>query len=168
MDRKTGIIRTRFQLETVEQFRRDLEALGSNLLVTHDKPENFLKNLIEPDVMYTIAYQAEICYEERQVEKALQEQLKSLGTNYQFVPIWNSTLHHIDDLPYDPVEFFPPTNGNMRSKQKNLEVRPLHKSPKKGDLPFLKTQNEAVKEALNFMPDLRKDFNFSEEEVTAT
>ena len=65
MEHKTGIIRTRFQLETVEQFRKSLQELGSCLLVAHDKPEQFMKQLIVPGMMHTIVYQAEICHEER-------------------------------------------------------------------------------------------------------
>lgn len=43
--------------------------------------------------------------------------------------IWGSTLHHIDDLPYDPFEYFPHTYGNMRKKQVDCKVRPLLDTP---------------------------------------
>ena len=64
-------------------------------------------------------------------------------------------MHHIDDLPYDPVEYFPHVYGNMRKKQWNLKVRKVFTSPKKGDLPALQTKDEFVKTALNFVPDLK-------------
>ena len=67
-----------------------------------------------------------------------------MGVDHQLTPIWNSTLHHIDDLPYDPIEFFPPTQSNMKNKQKNVKVRHVLRSPKKDDLPSFKASNEAV------------------------
>ena len=166
--RKTGIIRTRFQLETVKEFRQNLEKLGSCLLVAHEKPEKFVQDLIEPGAKHTVVYQAETCYEERQVEKALKTEFESKGVDFQFMPIWNSTLHHIDDLPYDPVEYFPHVYGNMRKKQSTVKVRNLLSSPEKGDLPSLKPKNEAISQALTFMPELKKHFKFSDEEIADT
>ena len=84
------------------------------------------------------------------------------------MPIWNSTLHHIDDLPYDPVEYFPHVYGNMRKKQSTVKVRNLLSSPEKGDLPSLKPKNEAITQALTFMPELKKHFKFSDEEIADT
>ena len=165
MTRKTGMIRTRFQLETVKEFRQNLEALGSCLLVAHDKPENFVQKLIEPGVKHTVVYQAEICHEERQVEKAFKKEMDAKCIDYQFVPIWNSTLHHIDDLPYDPVEYFPHVYGNMRKKQVGVKVRQILSSPKKGDLPAFQSKDESVKSALSFIPDLKEDFKFTDEEI---
>ena len=40
---KTGIVRTRFLLETVNDFRTSLNELGSSLLVAKEKPEKFMK-----------------------------------------------------------------------------------------------------------------------------
>lgn len=47
--RKCGLIRTRFILESVENFRQRLEKVGSKLLVSMDKPEDFLPKLIDKD-----------------------------------------------------------------------------------------------------------------------
>ena len=136
--------------------------------MAHEKPEEFIKNLIVPDTKHTVVYQAEICYEERQVEKALKAQLDKLGVDNALIPIWNSTLHHIDDLPYDPSEFFPPTFSSMRNKQKDVTVRPLLKSLRSGILPTFKPDNKAIEEASSFMPDLASDFKFTKKEIEAT
>lgn len=71
-----------------------------------------------------------------------------------FVSVWGSTLHHIDDLPYDPVEYFPHIYGNFRKKGENIKVRELLESPKTGDLPFIKLDNatDTEKKALSFIP----------------
>ena len=110
--RKSGIWRTRFQIETVEQFRTSLKALGSGLLVASGRPEDFLATLIAPNLHTTVVYQPETSDEEVKVEKQVKAKLQGAD----MVPIWGSTLHHMDDLPYDPVEYFPHTYGNMRKK----------------------------------------------------
>ena len=56
MERKAGIIRTRFQLETVKELRESLAMLGSNLLVAHAKPETFLQKLVSHDMVNTVVY----------------------------------------------------------------------------------------------------------------
>ena len=56
IQRKTGIHRTRFQLESVQDFRESLNEIGSNLLVSHEKPETFFKSLVVPGMMNTVVY----------------------------------------------------------------------------------------------------------------
>jgi len=34
--------------------------------------------------------------------------------NVDFVNLWGSTLYHIDDMPYDPIVYFPHVYGNFR------------------------------------------------------
>ena len=100
----------------MQDFRESLIKLGSNLIVTHEKPETFLKQLVMPGVTNTVVYQAEICSEERFVESAVQSEIEATGVECQFAAVWGSTLNHIDDLPYDPVEYFPHNYSGMRTK----------------------------------------------------
>ena len=88
-------------------------------------------------------------------------------SNCKIVSIWGCTLHHIDDLPYDPVEYFPHTYGNMRKKQDAVKVRPLMDTPTPGQMPFLNLKEalDVEKKAAAFLPDLQSDLGFSEEEV---
>lgn len=65
----------------------------------------------------------------------MKAKLGEAGVDY--MPIWGNTIHHIDDLPYDPIEYFPHTYGNMRKKQDSVKVRKLFETPEEGDLPFL-------------------------------
>ena len=55
-ERKAGIFKTRFQLETVKELRESLAKLGSNLLVAHAKPEAFLQKLVSQDMINTVVY----------------------------------------------------------------------------------------------------------------
>ena len=47
---KCGLVRTRFILETVACLRTKLESLGSRLLVTMEKPETFIPQLLDSEV----------------------------------------------------------------------------------------------------------------------
>ena len=118
-----------------------MKALGSGLLVSHETPEEFLKKLLGgKELTTTVVYQQEICDEERRVENNLREKLldDKVPLDVDFVSVWGSTLHHIDDMPYDPVEYFPHIYGNFRKKGENVKVRELFESPKNGDLPFIR------------------------------
>jgi len=52
-----------------------------------------------------------------------------------FVPIWGSTLHHLDDLPYTPGEKFPFAYGYYRKSNAGVKVREVVPTPEKGELP---------------------------------
>ena len=79
-------------------------------------------------------------------------------------------MHHIDDLPYDPHEYFPHTYGFMRKKQDSVKVRKMLDSPETGSLPFLNLAeaDEHERKASEFVPDLVSDLGFTQEEVKAT
>ena len=75
--RKTGVIRARFQLETVEALRTSLEAIGSQLIVALEKPEDYLVKLLDTSGRHNIlVFQQEITSEELKIEKACVERLR--------------------------------------------------------------------------------------------
>jgi len=63
-----------------------------------------------------VVYQQETCSEELTVEKKVRNRLTARQGDCDFVNIWGSTLHHVDDLPYNPQEYFPHVYGNFRKK----------------------------------------------------
>jgi hypothetical protein len=83
-----------------------------------------------------------------------------------FVSIWGSTLHHLDDLPYNPTEYFPHVYGNFRKKQEHVKVRQILPSPEKGELPLPDKKNLSKTElsSLSFLPKL-EDFGFKKDEA---
>lgn len=115
----------------------------------------------------TVVYQQEICSEERKVEDTVIDTLLKAQKEINFVSLWGSTLHHIDDLPYKPLEYFPHVYGNFRKAQANVKVRELLPTPVKGELPSFKKENGSKDElkALSFLPQL-EDFGFSKEEIS--
>ena len=46
---KCGINRTRFMIESVQDLRNSLEGIGSGLIVSHSKPEEFIPSLLGPE-----------------------------------------------------------------------------------------------------------------------
>ena len=142
MNRKTGIHRTQFQVECAEDFRASLQSIGSDLLVSHEKPESFIKKLVKPGVMNTVVYQAEFIAEERHVEDLMKKELQTSGADCQFNAIWGQTLHHIDDLPYDPIDSFSNDYQPFRMKHKDVKVRALLPSPTLDSLPFFDSKKE--------------------------
>ena len=86
----------------------------------------------------------------------MRKEILKADAKVNFMKIWGSTLHHIDDLPYDPFEYYPHTYGVSRKKEVDVKVRPMLPSPEDGELPFLnlaKTEPFA-KDASDFLPDL--------------
>lgn len=76
MARKAGIHRTRFFIESVQDLRAQLQNIGSGLLVSQQKPEEFLAQLVQPNHDTTLVFAAETCSEERAVEDSVERALK--------------------------------------------------------------------------------------------
>ena len=76
MQRKAGIQRTRFGIESVQELRHGLRQLGSGLLVTMAKPEDFIPQLVRPEMDTTVVFTSETCSEERKVEDDLEAAMK--------------------------------------------------------------------------------------------
>ena len=76
MTRKSGIHRTRFNIESVLDLRARLQQIGSGLLVANQKPEDFIPQLVKPGVDTTVVFAAETCSEERTVEDLLRVQVE--------------------------------------------------------------------------------------------
>jgi len=81
-------------------------------------------------------------------------------------------LHHIDDLPYDPINSFVINYWSFRKKHQNVDVaKALLNPPAKGKLPFInqtKEEEELIQQAATYIPDLKDDFKFSEEDAKAS
>lgn len=77
--RKTGIIRSRFQQESVQCLRDNLKSIGSNLILTNEEPESYLAKLVSADAHNVVVYQQEICHEELKVEEGLVKAMRDLA-----------------------------------------------------------------------------------------
>jgi len=126
------------------------------------KPEDFIPKLVSKKGHNVVVYQQEICSEELKVEANVKKALeKESGLSVEVEGVWGSTLHHIDDLSYDPHEYLPHIYGKFREKSQDVKVRPLLETPAKGDLIGPKEKSKDISEGEKFMPEL-SDFGFKE------
>lgn len=72
----------------------------------------------------------------------------------QVESVWGSTLHHIDDLGYDPTEYLPHVYGKFREKNAGVKVRHPLPSPTKGQMPFCSTMSKDIEAGIKFTPTL--------------
>lgn len=72
----------------------------------------------------------------------------------QIESVWGSTLHHIDDLPYDPQEYLPHVYGKFREKNSAVKVRHLLENPTSGQMPFCAKMSKDIEKGIAFMPTL--------------
>ena len=152
--RKCGIHRTKFNIEAVADLRQNLRKLGSDLLVAHDTPENFIPKLIDQEKHTTLVFQSETCSEEIEVQTALEKQIGKLDSSFEVVEQWGATLKHYNDIPDNLYVRFPQSYTAFMSKTKDCKVHLPLKSPEYGQLPRVEPQNEEMEKALNFLPDL--------------
>ena len=95
--KKTGLFRTKFQLEAVENLRENLRKLGNNLIVAYDKPENIIPNLTSDDI--TVHVTGEVTNEEIQIENLVEKKLKIKNCTLKRI-YGNKTLYHPKDIPF--------------------------------------------------------------------
>ena len=146
---KTGELRHQFLIESVQNLRKNLQEIGSNLIVRTGFPEDILPQLaqeIQADEIYT---SEEITQEENEVDSLVEERLKTDGRKVKF--FWQSTLFHVDDLPMD-IQNLPDVFTQFRNKaEKFSKVRSTFKTPKNlifkelievGQIPNLSTNEE--------------------------
>ena len=157
MARKSGVHRTRFAIESVADLRTNLQQVGSGLLVAQAKPEDFLPQLVHPERHTTIVFSAETCSEERSVEDKLEKAMKAKG-ECRFVDLWGNTLCHIDDIPERMWDRFPSSATAFMRMTDNINIRPALPSPQHGQLPSMEPSSDVEANALDFTPDLIRDF----------
>lgn len=131
--RKTGYLRFQFLLESLEDLRKKLIKLGSNLLIRIGKPETVLSAIIKEHKTELLIFQKEIASEEVAVEDAVIARLKKLKCAHR--AIWGKTLYHLVDAPFTP-ENTPLTSKAFRiNLTKKTNVRPLISTPNKLPVP---------------------------------
>ncbi|CAI9094855.1 OLC1v1030661C1 [Oldenlandia corymbosa var. corymbosa] len=107
---KTGVLRTRFLMESLVDLKRNLTKHGLDLLIKQGKPEDLLPSLAKAYAAHTVYAQKETCSEELNVEQLVARNLKLVtssasesnsiyGTRLKL--IWGGSMYHIDDLPFD-------------------------------------------------------------------
>lgn len=126
---KTGIYRAKFLIESIQNLRKNLKGFGSNLLVSFEKPENLIPNLLSPEKINEIYCLGEATYEEINVEKKVEKAIESYK-NIRSVLIklyGGNSLFHPDDLPYSKtLHDFPNVFTKFREQvESSIPIRPI-------------------------------------------
>lgn len=92
---KTGSHRVKFLRESVINLKSNLQSLGGDLYIQFGRPETIIPKLVDRYSIDLVFTSKEITTEEVEAEEALKKQL---GKKLSFV--WQSTLFHINDIPF--------------------------------------------------------------------
>lgn len=118
--KKTEKYRAKFLIESVEQLYNNLKNLNINLHVEHDEPANVFKTLAEQFNIKTVFFQTEWTEEEEIVE----DDIRTILSETNFVENYNQFLFHPDDVPYDDFSQIPEVYTNFRKKcEKQSHIR---------------------------------------------
>lgn len=125
---KTGSHRANFLIQSIQSLRTSLKSIQGNLVVLQGKPEEELIKVAEETGAKAIFFSKEVTSEERNVDKSLERTAFSKGIACE--SFWQSTLYHIDDLPF-PVKQTPEVFTHFRKEvEKQSKVRATLPTPK--------------------------------------
>ncbi|MCS5490946.1 DASH family cryptochrome [Algoriphagus limi] len=146
---KTGKHRAKFLLESVLDLRKNLQKFNADLVILRGKPEEELVTLADRIQADAIYFSQEVTSEERNVEKSLEKAAWAKGIVTE--SFWQTTLYHIDDLPF-PINQTPEVFTQFRkSVEKLSSIRETYPQvekisfpgkeiiPQAGVMPALKT-----------------------------
>ncbi|KAG6535648.1 blue-light photoreceptor PHR2-like [Zingiber officinale] len=125
---RTGLRRARFLLDSVADLRAGLRRLGSDLVVRIGCPEVVLLELargVGADAVYA---HREVSHDEVRAEERVGKAMEDEGIEVKY--FWGSTLHHIEDLPFQ-LEQLPTSYGGFREKVTGVKVRKAIEAPEK-------------------------------------
>jgi deoxyribodipyrimidine photo-lyase len=130
---KTGAFRAQFLLESLNDTRSRLQAIGANLLLRRGKPEEILPALASEYSAQAVYFHEEVTDEEVRVEEAVLDALAA--RKIDVISFWGSTLYHIDDLPFS-TDALPDVFTQFRKMvEKSANVRTTFPAPQALVLP---------------------------------
>jgi len=144
---KTGKFRAKFILESVEDLRKSLRSIGSDLVIRTGKPECIISEMCQELKTSWVLCNRERTQEEVQVQDALEQKLWGKGVELLYTR--GKMLYHTQDLPV-PVHHTPDTFTQFRKETEHITpVRPPLPTPmampplpsglETGDLPTLES-----------------------------
>lgn len=166
---KTGAIRTRFLLETVQDLRHSFQQFGGDILILKGKPEELLPDLVNKYEISEVYHHREVASEETEVSMGVEDALWKLKVNLKhFI---GHTLYNKEDLPF-PVKDIPDVFAQFKKKtERDAIVKPCILTPQSinfvqlaewGELPLL--TDLVLNESLADMP-ISSEFKGGESEA---
>ncbi len=145
--KRTGALRAKFLIESVQNLRQNLQKIGSDLVIKIGKPEDILAKMAADLQVAAVYASKEVTQEETTIEASLSKRLKPLNIEIELV--WIATLYHARDLPFQ-INFLPDVFTEFRKKvERSAKIRPTFDAPKSlpkiektielGEMPTLKT-----------------------------
>lgn len=124
---KTGALRAQFLLESVADLRKNLQALGGELIIRVGSPAEVLPQLAEQYAVNEVYHHREVAYEETDISEQVETALWNLRLNLKhFI---GHTLYHKEDLPF-PIKDIPDSFAIFKKKvERDSNVRPCIGTP---------------------------------------
>jgi deoxyribodipyrimidine photo-lyase len=125
--RKTGVHRTQFIIEAVQDLKKNLQALGNDLVVAVGHPEKILPELAKKYKASWVFCNRERTHEEVKVQDRLEKNLWDVGK--EIIYTRGKMLYYTSDLPF-PVAHTPDTFTTFRKEiEKHVKVREPLQAP---------------------------------------
>jgi deoxyribodipyrimidine photo-lyase len=124
---KTGNFRARFLIESVADLRKNLQSLGSELIIRVGNPAEILPQLAEQYSINEVYHHREVAYEETNISEDVETALWKIKLNLKhFI---GHTLYHKEDLPF-PIKDIPDSFSTFKKKvERDSNVRPCVTTP---------------------------------------
>jgi deoxyribodipyrimidine photo-lyase len=132
---KTGSIRARFLLESVADLRKNLCAIGGELIVRVGNPAEVLPKLAEEFQVNEVYHHREVAHEETEISEQVETALWKIRLNLKhFI---GHTLYHKEDLPF-PIKDIPDSFAIFKKKiERDSTVRPCLGTPERVVTPVI-------------------------------
>jgi deoxyribodipyrimidine photo-lyase len=168
--KRTGAFRAKFLIESVEYLRKNLQTIGSDLVISIGKPEEILAKMAADLKVAAVYASKEVTQQETTIEASLSKRLKPLNIEIELV--WIATLYHARDLPFQ-INFLSDVFTEFRKKvERSAKIRLTFDAPKSlpkidktielSEIPSLKTLGYE-----NIKPDKRSVLAFQGGETAA-
>jgi deoxyribodipyrimidine photo-lyase len=132
---KTGTFRAKFLSESVDNLRFKLRQLNGDLVILQGNPEEVIPTFAQAHSAEAVFFSEEIADEEKRVEIGLERNIWKKGIKTE--TFWQSTLFHIQDLPF-PVVQTPEVFTQFRKEcEKFSIIQKTYPIPKKIKFPFV-------------------------------
>ena len=137
---KTGNIRARFLLESVANLRKNLQALGGELIIRIGNPAEVLPQLADEYQVNEVYHHREVAHEETEISEQVETALWKMRLNLKhFI---GHTLYHKEDLPF-PIKDIPDSFAVFKKKvERDSNVRQCVATPDQIIIPEIKDRGE--------------------------
>jgi deoxyribodipyrimidine photo-lyase len=130
---KTGNFRAKFLIESVNNLRDNLRALGAELIVRTGTPAELIPELALQYQVTEVYHHREVAFEETGISEQVEASLWKIKLNLKhFI---GHTLYHKEDLPF-PIKDIPDSFAAFRKKiERDSSVRVIVPAPVKINTP---------------------------------